>query len=199
MARGEWETARRRTRRGEGQRPRESTLDLECPSYSGHRSGFGLGMQTCASTGLNSTNEEGPYVSAGPPRGWVLCIRGVGFGRPPAKGAWLGRGRRSRSPKTGRVGQAGRRTCRQGTQVRTGLPAPQPRAAQPARPRRGISEGPRSLRLRGSPPQTGGPAPTPQYRSGMWAAAASGRGPAAAAIAGRGQRETRGCAGRHFT
>lgn len=148
---------------------------------------------------IKQQQREGPYVSAGAPRGWVLRIRGVGFGRPPAEGPWLGRGRRSRSPETRRVGQAGRRTCRRGTQVRTGLPAPQPPAAQPARPRRRISEGPRSLRLRGSPPQTGGPAPTPQDRCGMWAAAASGPGPAAAAIAGRGQRETRGCAGRHFT
>lgn len=69
MARGEWETASRHTRRGKGQRPRESTLDLECPSHSGHRSGFGLRMQTCAGTGLNSNNEESPSVLAGPPQG----------------------------------------------------------------------------------------------------------------------------------
>lgn len=84
-----------------------------------------------------------PLRVSGAPAGCGSSASGeLGLGAHPLRGP--GRGRRSRSPETGRVGQAGRRTCRRGTQVRTRLPAPQLLAAQPARPRRGISEGPPS-------------------------------------------------------
>lgn len=59
------------------------------------------------------------------------------------------------------MGQAGQRTCRWGTQVSNGAPRPAASlAAQPTRPRRGISEGPDSLRLRLRQ------SPSPDRRSG---------------------------------
>lgn len=198
VARGEWETASRHTRRGKGQRPRESTLDLECPSHSGHRSGFGLGMQTCAGIGLNSSSERAPTCQRGPRGGGSSASGELGSGAHPLRGpGWAGAAGAA-APRRVAWGRPGGAPA--GGALRSALGSP-PRSPRPLSPL-GLAagfEGPRSLRLRGSPPQTGGPAPTPQDRCGMWAAAASGPGPAAAAIAGRGQRETRGCAGRHFT
>lgn len=91
VARGEWETASRHTRRGKGQRPRESTLDLECPSHSGHRSGFGLGMQTCAGIRLNSSSERAPTCQRGPRGGGSSASGELGSGAHPLRGpGWAG-------------------------------------------------------------------------------------------------------------
>lgn len=114
-------------------------------------------MQTCARGGLKSGNSQGQRG----PRRDPLCPWEARLGGPPAVGASRGRGRRNCSPKAGPMGQAGQRTCRRGTQVSNGAPCPAASpAAQPTRPRRRISEGPDSLRLRLRQ------SPSPDRRSG---------------------------------
>ena len=73
-------------------------------------------MQRCAGSGLKSGSEEGPSAPVEPPRGSPL---------PPGSWPRGAGGHRSRSPEEGPVGRQGGAPAA-GTQVRTGLPAPQP-------------------------------------------------------------------------